>query len=258
LIAETVQRMQQLLPQQPAGGADSVVAESQRLADVRQLKPTATARAAIPPYLLAKLPADVEQLREGHAQVPLLPSNNLEVSQTLQSMMLNGQGAGSLRYEAQATLTYEGILDLMRSWLVGYSSLLDSVLQGDANSRALLQAPLGGLRYLEGWLTGAVRGRLSIIESHQHEGGDGMKLLASKVFDEGDTYTFTNEATREHQRLMREAKAKLLAKKAAESALSSGRGRGGSRGGSSGGRGRGRGGNGRDEGSSSSAGAGRS
>jgi hypothetical protein len=174
-ILEAVQRMQQLNLQPGAGGnQNAAAAESQRLADVKQLTPTATARAAVPAYILAGLPADVKQLLQGTAPVPLLPMHHLMVSQTLHSMLLGGQGSGSMKYEAQCSLTYEGILDLESSWLAGYERLIDSVLVGDADSKALLKAPLDGLRYLHGWLTAAVRGRLTTIESYVSQGSDSM------------------------------------------------------------------------------------
>lgn len=93
-ILEAVQRMQQLTLQPGgAGNQNAAAAESQRLADVKQLTPTATARAAVPAYILASLPADVKQLLQGTAPVPLLPMHHLMVSQILHSMLLGAKRA---------------------------------------------------------------------------------------------------------------------------------------------------------------------
>ena len=112
----------------------------------------------MPSYVVAKLPADVGQLQEGKASIPLLPLHVVDGSLSLHTMLQGGERTGSLRYEAQMLVTYMGILDLMSSWQAEYDSLLDGVVQ-DADAKALLKAPLSGLRYLHGSRGGGYAGR---------------------------------------------------------------------------------------------------
>lgn len=267
LLADLLARALPQLGQQPVGvGPQNPAnqAKSQQLADVKQITPTATARVAVPPYVLAQLPAEYKQLEDGTAPVPLVPMRRMDVSEALYSMQQGTERTGSLKYEAHMLLSYMAILDLQSSWIEQYEALLDSVLVQRAEEKALLKAPLSGLRYTRGWLSAAVTGRLQCVESYVQGGSSSMQLFSRQRFEDGDTYTVPNAATKEHMRITREAELKVLAKQSAEQRLANGRrgnNRGGgsnnsnSRGGYSGGRGNGRGGSNRDEGSSSGAGA---
>lgn len=93
IITETIARIQQELNLEAAGAGGQNAARSERLADVKQLQPTAAAWVTMPPCVLAKLPADLGQLQEGKACIPLLPLQRVNNSSRDEGSS-SGAGAG--------------------------------------------------------------------------------------------------------------------------------------------------------------------